>query len=194
MKESIRIPGPASGAVPAAGVLLAAVLAFNAAPLPAQIVDGVRTPGQLSGDLERSTGRVVLLHFWASWCIPCRAEMNELAKFRRNGYPELAEDGLRVVTISNDVRDGDLERFAEQVDLAFPVYYDPYSKLTGRYGVRGLPSTVVLDADGRVVDQMLGAQSWSSPAFHDRLRQWLDRRAGDTKTTSIAETGASTDD
>lgn len=140
--------------------------------LPA-VMEEMRAAEQLEADLERSTGQVVLLHFWASWCIPCRDEMTSLAEFWRYEYPELAEDGLRVVTISNDVRDKDLERFAAEFELAFPLYYDPYSRLTSRYGVRGLPSTVVLDADGNVVEQILGGQDWLAAGFIQLLRSFL---------------------
>lgn len=105
-------------------------------PSPAQdlppVMEDIREPEQLSRDLEQSSGEIVLLHFWASWCLPCREEMTSLADFWRQEYPELAERGLRVVTISNDVRDKDLERFASEFDLAFPLYYDPYSRLRSK--------------------------------------------------------------
>ncbi|MFU8876687.1 MAG: TlpA family protein disulfide reductase [Wenzhouxiangellaceae bacterium] len=142
-------------------------------PLP-PVMDDLRQAEDLERDLQRSTGRIVILHFWASWCIPCRAEMAELTEFWRYDYPELAERGVRVVTISNDVRDSDLQRFAEHVDLAFPLYYDPYAKLTARYAVRGLPSSVILDRQGRVVRQLLGVQDWSSPDFHELLLEILE--------------------
>ncbi|MEX0915883.1 MAG: TlpA disulfide reductase family protein, partial [Wenzhouxiangellaceae bacterium] len=157
--------------------VVAVIVAMMSPALFAQnlppVMDEMRAAEQLEPDLDRSTGKVVLLHFWASWCIPCRDEMNSLAEFWRHEYPELAEDGLRVVTISNDVRDKDLERFASEFELAFPLYYDPYSRLTSRYGVRGLPSTVVLDADGNVVEQILGGQDWLATGFIQRLRSLL---------------------
>jgi len=161
--------------------LLMLIAAAQAAPAdearwPA-VLDEMRTPAQFDEDLERSTGDIVLVHFWASWCIPCRAEMDELADFWRDGYPALAEQGLRVLTVSNDVRDADLERFAKHVTLAFPLYYDPYSRLTGRFGVRGLPSTLVLDRRGRVLDQWLGTQNWSGASFQAQLSRLLDAGA-----------------
>ena len=161
-------------------IVLVVLVVCLAVPLvaaePAATPDIV--PGErLAGDLEELDGRVVVLHFWASWCIPCRAEMVELAEFRLDGYTAMAEQGLRLITISNDVRDIDLQRFAEQVELVFPLYYDPLSKLSARYNVRGLPATLVLDADGTVLDQMLGTQQWSSPVFRGRL--WTYLRQGE---------------
>ena len=159
-------------------LLLMASSAITAQELP-PVMEDVRQPEQLEGDLERSDGEIVLLHFWASWCIPCREEMTSLTRFWRQEYPELADRGLRVLTVSNDVRDKDLERFAEEFELAFPLYYDPYSKLTSRYGVRGLPSTVVLDADGEVIDQILGDQDWLAADFNQRIEALLrDERGG----------------
>jgi len=146
----------------------------------ADVLDRARPPEALDGDLERVTGRLIVVHFWASWCIPCRAEMSELAEFRRHDYPALAERGIRIVTVSNDVRDIDLQRFAENVDLVFPLYYDPYGELTARYEVRGLPATVVLDRAGRALRQFLGAQPWRSPSFQQSL---LDMLPGARPTT-----------
>jgi len=154
-----------------------ALLGAAAAPVLAQqlpaVMEDIREPAQLADDLERSSAEVVLLHFWASWCLPCRDEMNSLAEFWREKYPDLADRGLRVLTISNDVRDKDLERFADEFELAFPLYYDPYSKLTSRYGVRGLPSTVVLDDQGNVIDQILGGQNWLAADFNRRIEAFL---------------------
>lgn len=152
----------------------APLTAGTASPRLPPVMEDLRQADDLEKDLERSTGRIVVLHFWASWCIPCREEMAELADFWRDDYPELAEQGVRVVTISNDVRDSDLERFAEQVDLAFPLYYDPYARLTSRYAVRGLPSSVIIDRRGRILHQLLGVQDWSSPRFHTLLLEMID--------------------
>jgi len=169
-----RALGLACTSMPRAIVM---ALLVSASPAMAQelppVMDNIREPEQLARDLERSEARVVLLHFWASWCIPCREEMNSLAEFWRDEYADLAERGLRVLTISNDVRDKDLERFAEEFELVFPLYYDPYSKLTSRYAVRGLPSTVVLDGDGEVVDQILGGQDWLAADFNRRIEGFL---------------------
>ena len=153
-------------------LLAISVSASVAQDLP-PIMEDVREPEALERDLERSDGEIVLLHFWASWCIPCREEMASLAQFWRQEYPELADRGLRVFTVSNDVRDKDLERFAEEFELAFPLYYDPYSKLTSRFGVRGLPSTIVLDANGEVIDQILGGQDWLADDFNQRIEAFL---------------------
>lgn len=138
------------------------------------VMEDLRQAEDLERDLQRSTGSIVILHFWASWCVPCRQEMSELADFWRNEYPELAEQGLRVVTISNDVRDSDLQRFAEQVDLTFPLYYDPFAELTARYSVRGLPSSVIIDRQGQVLRQLLGVQDWSSPSFREMMLDVLE--------------------
>jgi len=157
------------------GVLIA--LAVAASWVHAQpdgsVLERVRPAEALESDLDRATGRLIAVHFWASWCIPCREEMSELAEFRRLDYPALAEKGLRIVTVSNDVRDIDLERFAERVDLVFPLYYDPYAELTARFEVRGLPSTVVIDRQGRVLRQFLGVQDWRAPEFQGQLEALL---------------------
>lgn len=123
--------------------------------------------------LEAAAGGVVVVHVWATWCAPCTEELPLLADFYRGPYRGLEERGLRLVTVSQDVRGVDLERYLAQHRPPFPVYLDSLGELGDRLALRGLPATVVLDDRGEVLARMLGPQDWGSPAFHARLQAFL---------------------
>lgn len=96
-------------------------------------------------------GKVALINFWASWCGPCRVEMPELDSLRR----EIADRDFVFLTMNEDVNASDAERFVRELKLDFPVLLGR-GRLRDRYHYIGLPYTVLLDREGRVVQRWLG--------------------------------------
>jgi len=127
--------------------------------------------------LAAHRGQVVLLHFWASWCLACTREIPSLAAFAHDAYPQLQQEGLVLLSVSNDVRASDLARFLAQTPLPFPVFYDPLSALNQQLGLPGLPATLVIGRGGQIQARLLGRQDWQSPAFLRQLAGYLARPA-----------------
>lgn len=105
--------------------------------------------------LSARRGRPVLLHFWATWCAPCRVELPEILALGREG----AVDVLAASVDEND------EVLAHSFDGAVPREVARVDRAAARtaYGVETLPVTVLVDADGLVRGRFVGAQRWSSP-------------------------------
>jgi cytochrome c biogenesis protein CcmG/thiol:disulfide interchange protein DsbE len=150
----------AVGAV-AAGLLLAAPGAETGAGesarpdkrRPAPELDGtwlVPPPVRLA-DLR---GAPVVINFWASWCVPCREEAPELARFDR----ELRGRAQLVGVDFQDAKEDALD-FIREFGWRFPNVRDPQGKLASRYGLAGLPTTYVVDRQGRVARTLTGAQT-----------------------------------
>jgi thiol-disulfide isomerase/thioredoxin len=137
-------------------ILLTAVLALSCSHPPAGVRVGEEAPSfalrDLSGRTVQSTalaGTPTVVNFWATWCMPCIGELPVLAAVERNG-------AARVVAIAIDTGDpAVVRRFAAAHQL-------PYAVLLGdeataqRYGVLGIPYTVVLDRRQRVVEVFTG--------------------------------------
>jgi thiol-disulfide isomerase/thioredoxin len=105
--------------------------------------------GQLTlGDLE---GRVTLVNFWASWCAPCRAEMPALDTLRNS----IADTTFQFITMNEDVDVGAAEAFLQEMNLQFPVALGR-GTLKRRFRNVGLPFTVLLDREARVVERWIG--------------------------------------
>lgn len=106
----------------------------------------------LAGDtatLSRFQGRPVFVNFWATWCKPCRAEMEEIVR----AYRAHASEGLQVLAI--DLTDqerklNDVRKFVDELQMPFPVLLDDKGKVRKRYMLRGVPTSVFIDAGGVV--------------------------------------------
>ncbi|MGE0044590.1 MAG: TlpA family protein disulfide reductase [Hyphomonadaceae bacterium] len=107
-------------------------------------------------------GRVVVLNLWASWCAPCRREMPTLARLQR----EMGPRGVAVLAVTID-REGDRalarELLGEYSDGALPYYEDPRSAMGFAIGAPGLPTTLIIDREGREVARLAGGADWASP-------------------------------
>lgn len=129
-------------------------------------------------DLARRAGRLTILHFWASWCEPCKAELPALASFYEGPYRRLADQGVVLLTISLDVRRADLERFLRGRSFEFPIFLDSLGELQQQVGLWGLPGTVLIGSDLEVVERMIGPQDWESRDFLEALEVHLEKNAG----------------
>jgi thiol-disulfide isomerase/thioredoxin len=102
-------------------------------------------------------GKVAVLHFWATWCPPCRAEFPEFAKFASGSGPE---DPWVVLAVSVDDSATPVGPFVENLPKKFPVYWDS-GGLASAMGLSAVPSTVILDKAGRVAWQSTGVADWT---------------------------------
>lgn len=103
-------------------------------------------------------GKVVVLNFWASWCLECRPEMPVLERLHR----EFGSRGLAVIGINAREDLDTARRYASDLRLSFPLVLDPGGKITGLYGVVGLPATFLVGRDGRAVALAVGPRKWAS--------------------------------
>jgi thiol-disulfide isomerase/thioredoxin len=114
---------------------------------------------------EALHGAPLLLHFWASWCAPCKAELPELLRFAR-------EEKLRLIALSLD-DDWPAVRAFFRGTVPPEVVREPARVLKARYEVNVLPDTYLITADGAAAMRFLGARAWSSDGARDALTAHL---------------------
>ena len=143
-------------------------------PLPAPAVSFVDLTGN-TVNLSEFTGKIVLVNLWATWCEPCLREMPSLARMQlRLG------DKITVVAISED-RGGSktVEPFIDKLELkSIKTYLDPKSTAERAFKVQGLPTSFLIDRQGRILGRVEGAAEWDSPELLDILKSFL----GDEET------------
>jgi cytochrome c biogenesis protein CcmG/thiol:disulfide interchange protein DsbE len=107
--------------------------------------------------LAELRGAPVVINFWASWCVPCREEAPELARFDRE-----MRGRARLVGVDFQDAKQDALAFVREFGWRFPNVRDPQGKLAARYGLAGLPTTYVVDGQGRIARVMTGAQTYAT--------------------------------
>jgi cytochrome c biogenesis protein CcmG, thiol:disulfide interchange protein DsbE len=118
---------------------------------------GLTADGQ-KVSLAGLSGRVVLVNFWATWCLECRSEMPVFERL----YREFSVQGLAVVGINARERTSTIREYAKGLALTFPLILDPKGTINTTYGVIGLPTTFVIGRDGRPVALAVGPREWAS--------------------------------
>ncbi|UJA80500.1 thiol-disulfide oxidoreductase ResA [Bacillus cereus] len=106
-------------------------------------------------ELKDLKGKGVFLNFWGTWCKPCEKEMpymNEL-------YPEYKEKGVEIIALDADETEIAVKNFVKQYDLKFPVAIDKGGEIIKTYGVVPLPTSFLIDKDGKVIQEIIGEQT-----------------------------------
>jgi thiol-disulfide isomerase/thioredoxin len=136
-----------------------------APPAAATFTDATGT----SHSLADFAGEGLIVNCWATWCAPCVAEMPALQALAR----KVAEDNILVLPLSSDRGGVDVVRkfYAAHGIADLPVWLDPKAAASEAWGVRGLPTTLIIDRQGREQGRFEGAVDWSADATVARLRQ-----------------------
>lgn len=131
-------------------------------------LDGLNGPSRRLADYR---GRPLVINLWASWCGPCRAES---ASLERLAWHDDAK-GFRIIGISTDDVRADAQSWLMRSHATISHFLDHDAFWEQRLGADHIPLTVLVDAEGRVVERVYGAREWDSPAEIARLRRAFGR-------------------
>ncbi|MDX8384797.1 MAG: TlpA disulfide reductase family protein [Ghiorsea sp.] len=116
--------------------------------------------------LSSLQGEPLVLHFWASWCPPCRGEMPSLVQWVKQ-HPD-----VHVVMVSLDRDREDAQAFFRQHDIKVPLNVGNMRDAFA-LGVRGLPATLIIGAEGEIKKRRVGDIEWDDKASSDEVLRWL---------------------
>ncbi|MGD9044145.1 MAG: TlpA disulfide reductase family protein [Desulfobacterales bacterium] len=105
-------------------------------------------------------GKVVFLNFWATWCPPCIIEMPPMEKLHRR----YKDKDFAMVAINLQETDAQVKSFFDKYKLSFTALLDSNGEVATWFGVGSLPTTFVLDKQGRIIGSALGPREWDSQA------------------------------
>jgi thiol-disulfide isomerase/thioredoxin len=98
------------------------------------------------GQLPDLAGKIVIVDFWASWCVPCKKALPMYAELQK----EYGDRGVVVIAISLDEEKGKMDAFLKKIPLPFATVRDAKGKFAEKVGVSGIPTSYVLAPDGKV--------------------------------------------
>ena len=125
--------------------------------------------GNMEG-LDDHLGKVIVVNFWATWCVPCVKEMPSF----ENLYRRYRSQGLTLLAVSMDKGDSTkVQEFADKHKLSFPILLDTKGVAEKLYPSFSIPFTYVIDKQGRVVARVDGAKNWESSETFEAVEHLL---------------------
>ena len=147
----------------------------------AGIADAAVTPQSLAPDftlrsgegrnlrLQEQRGRVVMINFWATWCGPCRQEMPHLSRL----HDKYKGAGFVLLGVNIDDDPANAAALAAKLGVSFPVLYDTDKRVSKLYDLSTMPSTVLIDRDGKVRTVHRGYVSGTEATYEQQIRELL---------------------
>ena len=122
--------------------------------------------------LDSFSGQVVVLNFWATWCVPCRVEMPSFEKL----YRRYRSEGVAVLAVTLDKNSKQkVESFVDEHRISFPILLDEEGEVERLYPSMTIPFTYVIDREGRVVARVDGAKNWGSKETFEAIEYLLKK-------------------
>ena len=121
-------------------------------------------------NIKKFSGNLVLLNFWATWCEPCKEEMPSLDRLQLN--PNL--DNLEIIAINiGKENKNKVNKFFLDLDIKnFEPHYDPSVTLAKIFSLRGVPTSIILDKNGKEFARIIGSINFDDPKFINWLKTY----------------------
>jgi len=114
-------------------------------------------------------GKLLVVHFWATWCPPCVTETPSLNEFQK----QYAKDGVVVLGISVDTNAKAYRDFLQRMKISYATARDPDAKIASDYGTYQYPETYIVNRDGKVVEKVISNTDWMDPERQNLIRAML---------------------
>ena len=114
-------------------------------------------------------GKIVFLNFWATWCPPCRKEMPSMEKL----YQRFKDEDFVMLAVDLRERQSTVKDFARDYKLNFTILLDSTGKVSDIYGVRAIPTTYLVNRQGKLIGKAVGARDWASKKAFELIEHLL---------------------
>jgi thiol-disulfide isomerase/thioredoxin len=120
-------------------------------------------------NLSDMEGKVVFLNFWATWCGPCRMEVQDIEQLHQT----LSDEEFAVMAVDIQEKADRVKGFMQTENLTFPVYLDSDGSAALEYRVSGIPTTFIIDPEGYIVGTAVGPREWGGDASVRLMRSLM---------------------
>jgi peroxiredoxin len=115
--------------------------------------------------VSKYRGRVVIINFWATWCVPCRKEIPSL----KHAWDKFEKDGVQLLGIATKDSIDDVVQFQKEKKIQFPLALDEDGKVADNWGVAVVPTAFVIDPNGHIVMRIVGGDKWNNPELIESI-------------------------
>jgi thiol-disulfide isomerase/thioredoxin len=122
--------------------------------------------------LSSFRGKVVILNFWATWCPPCRTEMPSMETL----YQHYKDQGLEMLAVNIRENRNIVQRFIRSNNYTFPILMDVDGRVAGIYGIEAIPTTFIIDREGKIIGRLVGSIYWDTPQVFAAFEALLNSR------------------
>ena len=123
-------------------------------------------------ELDSTRGKWVFLHFWASWCGPCREEMPVIQELDEI----IADDSFEIVMINTAEDEDTIFEFLGTIGVDMNSLMDTDGEVTEAWKPRGLPATFLIDPTGEVRYQVIGGRKWDTPIYTGFIKRLTESK------------------
>jgi thiol-disulfide isomerase/thioredoxin len=147
-------------------------LGFYVFPVPEPLPPlTVSTMDDRSVGIELFSGKVTMLNFWATWCPPCRVEMPSMQVL----YDKTRDVAFDIMAISVGEQKKTVTDFLKENPYTYPMFLDPSGAQSAPFAGRGIPTTFILDKQGRAIAGLVGSRSYDGPEVVQLFRELAEK-------------------
>ncbi len=136
---------------------------------PGELAPALALAGVAGQQTVPVRAKLTYVDFWASWCGPCRKSFPWMNEMQR----KYAAQGLAIVAVNLDQERADADAFLQKIPAEFPIAFDPSGDAPTRYGVKGMPTSVLVGSDGRVLAVHAGFNETGAAGVDETIRSHL---------------------
>lgn len=161
--------------------LLGLTLAFAAAAAAAAAEPGTQAPGFTARTFDGKEvsladfrGKIVFVDFWASWCSPCRESLPMYDKLAA----DFGTDNFAIIAVNLDETAADAKKFIAQHPVRYTIVQNPQGDIPKAFGLSGMPSSYLIDRDGKVRQRYVGFEPTDISALKNEIAKLIGKPAG----------------
>ncbi|MDH3349581.1 MAG: TlpA family protein disulfide reductase [Desulfobulbaceae bacterium] len=123
----------------------------------------------ITWNLANLKSKVTIVHFWATWCPPCRQEMPLLQEY----FTSMKEEKIQILTIAYRDDPSAVKMFVKNAGWTMPVLFDPESNTGRNYSLTGVPETFIIDKNGLLRERFIGPVEWDDQKIRQRIMEYI---------------------